>query len=121
MTNYKILGFTESNNTCDCCGKSDLKGTYAVSSDENDTLYYGSTCVKRNLGIAKNSEVKNKIDEYKTEIKRQAREFYKLLGGFEIENKMSELEFLSDEWMLLDNKYQDYKKQTKLKFNITNF
>jgi len=39
----KILGFTDEITTCDCCGKVDLKGTYAVDF-EGDIAYYGSVC-----------------------------------------------------------------------------
>lgn len=38
-----ILGFTDEITECDCCGKHDLKGTYAVSL--NGTIsYFGSVC-----------------------------------------------------------------------------
>lgn len=41
----KILGFTESITTCDCCGKAELKGTYAIQNAETgDINYYGSVC-----------------------------------------------------------------------------
>lgn len=39
----KILGFTDEITTCDCCGKVDLKGTYAIDF-EGDISYYGSVC-----------------------------------------------------------------------------
>jgi hypothetical protein len=47
----KAITFTDSVTDCDCCGKSDLKGTYLVIDDSNE-YYYGSTCVKRNLKIS---------------------------------------------------------------------
>ena len=48
-----ILAFTDSINTCECCNKNNLKGTYAVADDLGNEFYYGSTCVLRNLGYTK--------------------------------------------------------------------
>jgi hypothetical protein len=42
-TDIKIIGFTDKVNTCDCCGRSDLKGTYCISIDGVE-LYYGVSC-----------------------------------------------------------------------------
>jgi hypothetical protein len=39
----KILGYTDEVTTCDCCGKVDLKGTYAIDF-EGAVSYYGSIC-----------------------------------------------------------------------------
>jgi hypothetical protein len=47
----KAIIFTDSVTSCDCCGRTDLKGTYLVSDNDNE-YYYGSTCVKRNLNIS---------------------------------------------------------------------
>ena len=46
----KILGYDESFNTCDCCGKTNLKGTFTVETDAGDDLHYGSICVTRHTG-----------------------------------------------------------------------
>lgn len=49
---FKILGTDDSINTCDCCGKTDLKATWTVEMIESgEILHYGSVCVKRNTGI----------------------------------------------------------------------
>ena len=56
----KAILFTDSVNTCDCCGRTDLKGTYLVS-NESDEFYYGSTCVKRNLGLSQ-SDLTNQVN-----------------------------------------------------------
>jgi len=42
----KILGFTEQETVCGLCGKSELKGTYAVET-ENGIIYLGSSCIKK--------------------------------------------------------------------------
>lgn len=45
-----IIGYTDSINECDCCGKTELKGTYCVEVDGVE-LYYGSVCAFKNHGI----------------------------------------------------------------------
>ncbi len=41
----KVMGYTTDYNTCDCCGKTELKGTVTVLCLLTDTiLHYGSTC-----------------------------------------------------------------------------
>lgn len=40
----KILGFTQEVTVCDRCGKTELKGTYAIEVN-GETLYLGSTCI----------------------------------------------------------------------------
>lgn len=40
----KILGFTEEITTCECCGKQNLKGTYAIEIDGMNPVYFGSSC-----------------------------------------------------------------------------
>lgn len=39
----KTLGYTDEVTECDCCGKHDLKGTYAVSLN-GEVSYFGSVC-----------------------------------------------------------------------------
>lgn len=50
----KIIGFTDFQTTCDCCGKSELKGTYCIEVN-GEELYYGSSCAiktySQSLGI----------------------------------------------------------------------
>jgi hypothetical protein len=67
LKSKKILGFTEEINTCDCCGKSDLKGTYAIDF-EGDITYYGSVCAFKVQGVSfdEQKEVKK---EYKKRLK----------------------------------------------------
>jgi hypothetical protein len=48
----KVLGFTDEKTVCECCGKSGLKGTYAVEVDGMLT-YFGSTCAFKKHGVAK--------------------------------------------------------------------
>jgi hypothetical protein len=46
----KQLGTDDSVNTCDCCGKTGLKFTFAVELDSGEVVHYGSTCVTRHTG-----------------------------------------------------------------------
>jgi hypothetical protein len=45
----KILGTDDAVNTCDCCGKTNIKFTFAVDVD-GEVLHYGSTCVTKWTG-----------------------------------------------------------------------
>jgi hypothetical protein len=45
-----IIGYTDSINECDCCGKINLKGTYCIDLDGVE-LYYGSMCAFKNHGL----------------------------------------------------------------------
>ncbi len=45
-----IIGYTDSINECDCCGKTELKGTYCIDLDGVE-LYYGSVCAFKNHGL----------------------------------------------------------------------
>lgn len=51
-----VLGYTEDFTTCTCCGKSNLKGTYAVEVD-GILNYFGSTCAFKKHGVSK-AEIK---------------------------------------------------------------
>jgi hypothetical protein len=39
----KIIGYTDTVTECDCCGKTELKGTYCILLEDVE-LYYGSVC-----------------------------------------------------------------------------
>jgi len=60
-SNFKIIGFTDKVNECDCCGKTELKGTYCISIDGNE-FYYGSTCASNTINVS--------TDEIKKEVKK---------------------------------------------------
>lgn len=46
MENFKINGFTDSHSQCDRCGKSELKGTYHITTDLGQDFHIGSSCIK---------------------------------------------------------------------------
>jgi hypothetical protein len=45
----KLLGIVDYMNTCDCCGRTDLKCTVAFDTDDG-IVYYGRTCATRWYG-----------------------------------------------------------------------
>lgn len=47
---YKILGYDEAVTACDCCGKSELNGTFGVERADGEILHFGSVCVTRLTG-----------------------------------------------------------------------
>lgn len=65
---YRNLGFTDEVTACDCCGKVDLKGTYAIENIETgDIMYYGCVCAAKRMQWSK----KEFTTRYKTEEKEQ--------------------------------------------------
>lgn len=52
---YKILGITDDQTTCDCCGKTNLKRVVALEI-EGQVVKFGTTCAARAL-IARGSDV----------------------------------------------------------------
>ena len=46
----KALYLDDSINTCDCCGRTELKVTVAMQLDCGGILHYGRTCAARNSG-----------------------------------------------------------------------
>ena len=60
-TEFKIIGFTDKVNECDCCGRTNLKGTYCINIDGNE-LYYGSSCATKKG--ADKVTLKKELNEY---------------------------------------------------------
>ncbi len=50
MANVPFLGTTDEVSTCDCCGKTNLKSTLALSVDGGEAVYYGVVCAARAIG-----------------------------------------------------------------------
>lgn len=46
----RFLGSTDDVTSCDCCGRTDLKSTVALSFDGDVTVYYGVVCAAKALG-----------------------------------------------------------------------
>ena len=56
---FKILGTDDSVNSCECCGKSNLKFTVIVEID-GEIKHFGSTCATYHTGLTA-TEIKNSI------------------------------------------------------------
>ncbi len=89
MAAYKTLAIVDDVNTCDCCGKSNLKSTVAMERDDGEVVYFGSVCATRHSGRgakeirkeavnaleAKQAAAKTafeRSDEYRAEVSRLA-------------------------------------------------
>lgn len=49
-TTATVLGISDEVTACDCCGRSDLKKTVALSFNGAAAVYYGTTCAALALG-----------------------------------------------------------------------
>lgn len=72
MANFKILGFSEDFTSCDRCGKMELKGTYAISTEHGELFRLGSSCIKKAYQLTQ-KEFTSKLNFEKTEA---AQKFY---------------------------------------------
>lgn len=82
----KLLGFTEEVTDCGCCGKGDLKGTYAFENSGDGSInYYGSVCASRvyqtttkelklSLKVAESESIQKAKAEYQSTPEYQAYE-----------------------------------------------
>lgn len=91
-SSIQILGFTEHETTCDRCGKSELKGTYAIDV-EGQTLYLGSSCIAHKFEMTTNevsrfitSEKKRIIEEKRTLIREIQKRKEIALAGIDFWN-----------------------------------
>lgn len=71
---FKLLGITDENTTCDCCGKSNLKCTVALDHD-GDVVFYGRDCAGRALYSRASSATAVK------HLERKARAFERVRGS----------------------------------------
>ena len=110
-----ILGFTDKHNTCDCCGKSELKGTYKVAINDNE-FFYGSTCVKRNLGLTQ-KEFLCKEKKDRSIISEKAKS-ERILKTKDLELALLSLDFESKEHTDLCNKITEIRNKIALKYNL---
>ena len=57
----KAIGTDDAVNTCDCCGRTNLKFTVVMELDDGEIVHYGQVCAGRNTGKSKpqiNGEIK---------------------------------------------------------------
>jgi hypothetical protein len=68
----RILGITDEKDSCDCCGKSDLKSTVALELLDGSIVYYGTTCAGRAVGLkGKAASPQAVISKLEDQIKRR--------------------------------------------------
>jgi recombinational DNA repair protein (RecF pathway) len=81
----KVLGFTDSQSECGRCGRTELKGTYAVEVESGEIIYLGSSCIAHRMELTPakaKTFIKNEIRARKEE---QKRELNKLLAPIQAE------------------------------------
>lgn len=61
-----IIGYTDSIQECECCGKINLKGTYCLDID-GEEFYYGSVCAFKNHGVTLDEQKIMKANFTKTQ------------------------------------------------------
>lgn len=61
----KALYITEEVDTCDCCGRTDLKATIAMQLNDGGILHYGRTCAARNSGKT-SKQIQQEVFDEKT-------------------------------------------------------
>lgn len=69
---FIFLGTTDEVDTCDCCGKTNLKCTVAFEKADGATVYYGTTCAARHTG-RKAAQWEKLAYEQKQAVERQVR------------------------------------------------
>ena len=68
----KALYITDEIDTCDCCGRTDLKATVAMQLSDGGILHYGRTCAARNSGKTSKQIKQEVYDEEARQRNRQA-------------------------------------------------
>ncbi|MGN6108088.1 MAG: hypothetical protein ACTHU0_23475 [Kofleriaceae bacterium] len=72
----RYLGTTDDVTTCECCGRTNLKRTVAISIDDADPVHFGVTCAAKALSTTA-KEVKlgaKRADDAKATAERAARD-----------------------------------------------
>ena len=97
----RIIGYTDSITECECCGKTELKGTYCIELDGIE-LYYGSTCAFKAHGLTTDEQKELKASFTKEQKNKKLYEVHiqplmdemntRLKNGFTVEyNELTEL------------------------------
>jgi len=73
----KLLGITDQFNTCDCCGKTDLKCTVAFQQEDGTIIYYGRICATRWYGKPQN-EINSELKSIREQANKKANDMWKI-------------------------------------------
>ena len=112
----KIIGFTDSQTTCECCGKSELKGTYCIEINDEE-FYYGSSCAKKTYRWG-NKEFKTKINEDLEKRKAEYKNEWDIICKDLCYKVANVYTFNTEEWNLAMIELSSLEKQLKLKHKI---
>lgn len=72
-TAAKILGITDEVNTCECCGRTDLKSTVVLDLD-GAVAHFGSECAARRLGRRRKQDVEKQARQAQAATDKRAEE-----------------------------------------------
>lgn len=107
---FKILGTDDSVNTCDCCGKSNLKSTVIVDVD-GEILHYGSTCATRHTGL-NDREIKTAIKTHSDGIVAQAKKEFESTSEYRDEQNTFHTAHKNN---LTGKEFREYSRQASTK------
>lgn len=114
----KIIGYTDSIQECECCGKINLKGTYCLEIDGVE-LYYGSICAFKDHGLTleeqrdlkgnftKQQKMQKLIDLHITPLRKEFEEKMVVMGNIAFEIKI-----------LMKNYFREYVRVVKYKIAL---
>jgi hypothetical protein len=66
----RIIGYTDTVNECDCCGKTELKGTFVMADELDNEMYFGRVCGAKHAGWSA-SEFSENLKKFNSEEKKQ--------------------------------------------------
>lgn len=75
---FKINGFTDAYNQCDRCGRSELKGTYNITTEQGQNFNIGSSCIKSAWQMNDKEFEKAWFASYKTRLSLARDEYWKV-------------------------------------------
>lgn len=113
--NFQIIGFTDKVNECECCGKTELKGTYCINIDDNE-FYYGSTCAKRNVGLNSSDFNKKAKEDKKNRLELFKKEFSPIQKKYS--SQLQSLDWNDEKWDLLNDELNKIKVSLKNKYKL---
>lgn len=73
----KLLGITDQFNTCDCCGKTDLKCTVAFQQEDGSIVYYGRICATRWYSKPQ-KEINKELKSIREQANKKANELWRI-------------------------------------------
>lgn len=83
MSKYTIQGVTDEVDTCECCGRADLKRAVALADEHGEVVYMGVVCAAAALKLpaphvraqAKNAQARREAADLKAKEAKAAAEF----------------------------------------------